>query len=126
MALAATGRNTAAAAMLAGMEDYPRGSQNQADLVREVGLPVARAVLANGQGRHAEAVALMRPVLGEMRQLGGSHAQQDVLEQMFLSAALRAGRMDDVKLLIERVRSRHPVAPEQRIGYAEAARRLNS
>jgi hypothetical protein len=49
-----------------------------------------------------------------------------VLEQMFLSAALGAGRMDDVKLLIDRVRARHPIAPEQRIGYAEGARRLNS
>ena len=61
-----------------------------------------------------------------MVQLGGSHAQQDVLEQMFLSAALKAQRMDDVKLLIDRVRARHPVAPEQRIGYAEGARRLNA
>jgi hypothetical protein len=61
-----------------------------------------------------------------MVRLGGSHAQQDVLEQMFLSAALKAQRLDDVRLLIDRVRLRHPVAPEHRIGYAEGARRLNS
>ena len=34
----------------------------------------------------------MRPVLGEMYRLGGSHAQQDVLEQLFLDAALKAVR----------------------------------
>ena len=46
----------------------------------------------------------MRPVLGEMHRLGGSHAQQDVLEQLFLSnAALRAGLDDDARLLLERV-----------------------
>ena len=32
----------------------------------------------------------MRPVLGEMHQLGGSHAQQDVLMQLFLDSAVKA------------------------------------
>src|SRR4051794_7103237 len=86
MALAATGRDAAAAAMLAGMEDFARGSTPEAALVRDAGLPVAQAVLANGQGRHADAVVAMRPVLGTMYRLGGSHAQQDVLEQLFLDS----------------------------------------
>jgi hypothetical protein len=61
-----------------------------------------------------------------MARLGGSHAQQDVLEQIFLTAALRAGRMDDVRLLLDHVRAKHPIAPERRLGYAQAARRLNA
>ncbi|MFL5252356.1 MAG: hypothetical protein ACJ8AI_05595 [Rhodopila sp.] len=44
MALAATGRDAAAAAMLAGMEDFARGSTPEAALVRDAGLPVARRV----------------------------------------------------------------------------------
>jgi hypothetical protein len=32
----------------------------------------------------------MPPAIGGMHQLGGSHAQQDVLEQVFLVAALKA------------------------------------
>jgi hypothetical protein len=42
------------------------------------------------QGRHQDALTFMRPVVGEMWRLGGSHAQQDVLEQLFLDSALRA------------------------------------
>jgi tetratricopeptide (TPR) repeat protein len=121
MALAATGRDAAAAAMLSGMEDFARGGQPIAQLVRDVALPVARAVLANGQGRHGQAVALMRPVLGEMYRMGGSHAQQDVLEQMFLDSALKAGSNADVRLLLERVAGRHPMPPIRRRGYAMAA-----
>jgi hypothetical protein len=121
MALAATGRDAAAAAMLSGMEDFARGGQPIAQLVRDVALPVARAVLANGQGRHGQAVALMRPVLGEMYRMGGSHAQQDVLEQMFLDSALKAGSDADVRLLLERVAGRHPMPPIRRRGYAMAA-----
>jgi tetratricopeptide (TPR) repeat protein len=126
MALAATGRDAAAEAMLAGMEDFAAAEQPNAVLVREVGLPVARAVLANGQRRHDRAVALMRPVLGEMYRMGGSHAQQDVLEQVFLDSALKAGSDADVRLLLERLAGRHKLPPARRRGYAMAARDILS
>ena len=64
----------------------------------------------------------MRPVLGAMHRLGGSHAQQDVLEQLYLDAAMQAGLPDDARLLLERVAGRHPVPPSRRVGYAEPAR----
>ena len=121
MALAATGRDRAAGAMLGAMRDFASGTQPNARLVAEIALPVTEAVLANGQGRHADAVALMRPVLGEMVRLGGSHAQQDVLEQVFLDSALKAGLEADARMLLERVAGRHPVAPARRRGYAMAA-----
>uniref|UniRef100_UPI002FDC5037 hypothetical protein n=1 Tax=Falsiroseomonas oryzae TaxID=2766473 RepID=UPI002FDC5037 len=60
--------------------------------------------------------------LGGLHRLGGSHAQQDVLEQLFLDAAMQAGLHGDARLLLERVAGRHPVPPERRIGYAAAAR----
>lgn len=121
MALAATGRDSAAEAMLAGIRDFAGGGGPLADLVGGIALPVTRAVLANGQGRHAEAVALMRPVLGDMYRMGGSHAQQDVLEQVFLDSALKAGADGDVRLMMERVAGRHPVPPSRRRGYAMGA-----
>ncbi len=126
MALAATGRDSAAEQMLAGMRDFAQASNAEtpgitARLVRDIALPISVAVFAHGQGRHADAVAAMRPVIGEMYRLGGSHAQQDVLEQVFLDSALKAGLSNDVRMLMERVAGRHPVAPERRRGYAMAA-----
>ncbi len=126
MALAATGRDEAANRMLASMRGYGNADSGPDAIVRTIAAPVSEAVLAHRKRDYARAVDLVRPVLNDMVQLGGSHAQQDVLEQMFLSAALKAQRMDDVRLLIDRVRTRHPVAPENRIGYAEGARRLNA
>ncbi len=120
MALAATGRETAAEAMLAAMRDFAAGEQPTARLVMEVALPVTMAVLAHGQGRHEQALALMRPVIGTMDRMGGSHAQQDVLEQVFLDSALRSGSEADVSMLIERVAGRHPMPPQRRKGYAMA------
>ena len=91
-----------------------------ASLVSEIAIPVCEAVLAHGLGRFAQAVVAMRPVLGEMYRLGGSHAQQDVLEQVYLDAALRSGLDADRDLLMERVSARHPLPPARRVGYAMA------
>ena len=86
MALAAAGRDDAARRMLEGMRAFGAGEGTVARIVRDVALPVCEAVLAHRKGEYARALDLMRPVLGGMHQLGGSHAQQDVLMQLFLEA----------------------------------------
>ena len=84
-------------------------------------MPVCEAVLAHRGGEAARAVGLMRPVLDDMHRLGGSHAQQDVLEQLFLEAATKAGLADDVRSALRRA-ARHPVSADRRVGYAGAAK----
>jgi hypothetical protein len=126
MALAATGRWDAAQRMLDGMRDFAGTNHGtNAPLVAHYALPVCAAVLRHAQGDHAGAVAVMRPALGGMYALGGSHAQQDVLEQLFLSAAMQAGLTEDARMLLERVAGRHAVPPERRAGYAAAARAVS-
>jgi hypothetical protein len=122
MALAADGRHGAAARMLDAMRDH--ASTPNGALVGRIALPVCQAVLLHAEGDHAGAVTAMRPVLGEMYRLGGSHAQQDVLEQLFLHSAMQAGLVGDAALLLERVAGRHAVPPERRIGYVAAARQV--
>jgi hypothetical protein len=124
MALAATGRAEAASRMLTALRDAAQAPSSHAALVGTIALPLSEAVLAFGQDQPARAVALMRPVLGDVYRLGGSHAQQDVLEQLYLHAALRAGLDDDARLLLERVAGRHKLPPHRRIGYRSAAQQL--
>ncbi|HUH86358.1 MAG TPA: tetratricopeptide repeat protein, partial [Stellaceae bacterium] len=97
MALAATGRDAAAQRLLAAMHDFGRGPGAVAQIVGTVALPVSEAVLAHRRGEYGKAVDRMRPVLDEMHRLGGSHAQQDVLQQVFLDSAVKANRGDDVR-----------------------------
>jgi hypothetical protein len=75
--------------------------------------------VARAKGDPARACDLMRPALAGMYRLGGSHAQQDVLLQLFLDCAVKARRADDVKTALERV-ARYPVPPAQRVGYGDA------
>jgi tetratricopeptide (TPR) repeat protein len=121
MALATTGRGEAADRMLAAMRAFGARSGTVAEVVRDVALPVSEAVLLNRRGEYARATALMRRALVGMSALGGSHAQQDVLLQLYADAALKANRPDDLEAALARAgMGRKP--PAERIGYAEAAR----
>jgi tetratricopeptide (TPR) repeat protein len=87
MALAAAGRASAARSMLQSLKD------NSSMVMREVAAPVCEALLAHRRGHHGLVIALMAPVLGRLRELGGSHAQRDVLVQIFSDSSRRAQRV---------------------------------
>jgi len=123
MALTADGRLEAAERMLDAMRDHGRANTGEnARIVRDAAVPCCEALLLRARGRHAEAVKAMRPAIGGLYELGGSHAQQDVLEQLFLDCAMEAGLASDAQMLLERVTGRWPTPPEKRVGYAKAAR----
>ena len=125
MALTAAGRWDTAGRMIEGMRAFAEaGRGTAAPLVRDYALPIGEALVARAKGDPARASDLMRPALTGMYRLGGSHAQQDVLQQLFLDCAVQARRADDVKALLERV-ARYPVPPAQRVGYEDALRLVN-
>jgi tetratricopeptide (TPR) repeat protein len=126
MALTATGRTAAAERMIEAVRVFAKGRGTLPPLVRDYVLPIAEAQLAHAAGRYAEAVALMRPAIGGMYQLGGSHAQQDVLEQLFVDAALKAGSTADIRLALERVEGLRPIPPARYVGWREAANRVRA
>jgi len=124
MALTATGRTAAAQRMIEAMRAYANGCGTVPPIVRDYVLPIAEAQLAHAGGRHAEALDLMRPAIGGMYQLGGSHTQQDVLEQLFLDTALKAGSNADIRLALERLAGRLAIAPERYVGWRKAAKQV--
>jgi tetratricopeptide (TPR) repeat protein len=123
MALAATGREDVAGRMLDGMRTYANGGQSNAAVVRDIALPISEAVLAHRRGEHSAALDRMRPIIAETQRMGGSHAQHDVLRQIFLDCAMAAGAADDVRLVLT-LAARYPVPVNQRVGYAKATQRF--
>ncbi|MCP5368782.1 MAG: tetratricopeptide repeat protein [Hyphomicrobiales bacterium] len=91
MALIAAGRDAAAADRLAAVEAAAAGDGTNAGMVREVGLPIARAIQAFAAADYATAAALLLPVRYRAHAFGGSHAQRDMLDRTLIEAALRAG-----------------------------------
>jgi hypothetical protein len=123
MALAATGREDVAGRMLDGMRTYANGGQSNAAVVRDIALPISEAVLAHRRGEHSAALDRMRPIIAETQRMGGSHAQHDVLRQIFLDCAMAAGSADDARLVLT-LAARYPAAVNQRVGYAKAAQQF--
>jgi hypothetical protein len=74
------------------------------DVMRDVGAPLMRGLVAFAAGRYdaaAEAIHRVRPISAR---LGGSHAQRDVIDQTLLAAAARgSGKAAGRALLNERI-----------------------
>jgi hypothetical protein len=59
---------------------------------RDVALPAARGLLAHARGDHGQAVLELGSALPRMLEVGGSHAQRDLFEQIHLDALVRSGQ----------------------------------
>jgi tetratricopeptide (TPR) repeat protein len=75
---------------------------------REVALPAAEGVLAHARSEYAAAVGHLGPALGRMLEIGGSHAQRDLFEQLYLDSLLRSGHRLAAQQLLERRRAMEP------------------
>jgi tetratricopeptide (TPR) repeat protein len=124
LALTRTSRNAEAAHFIKGIEDAAaQAAPLLADTLSNAAVPICKAILAEAEGHSDAAVALMRPALATMHRLGGSHAQQDLLEQIFWRFAYAAGAQADRQLIFERIRGTRHLPPQHSIGWRDAARR---
>ncbi len=92
MAFTSDDRAGAADRLLRALERTAGGTDSNAMMTREVGLPVARAIKAFDRGDYGTTVSLLMPVRALAHRFGGSHAQRDVIQQTLLEAALRDGQ----------------------------------
>jgi tetratricopeptide (TPR) repeat protein len=127
MALAATGRDAGAAQFLDGLRAHASdASVWTAPAIADVVIPVCEAALAHRRGEHARVVALLAPRREKIRLLGDSNAQRDLFMQMLIDSVVKADRRDVVGDMIAHETATRTVPPSQRVGYAVAARWLES
>jgi hypothetical protein len=103
MAFVGAGRWADAEAAVTTMAAAVNQPGDNAMFTREVGLPVARALVAFGRGDHASACDLLRSVRNQAGRFGGSHAQRDLLDLTLIASARSAGETSlERALLTER------------------------
>jgi hypothetical protein len=90
-AFVGAGRTAAAKEVMAAQAVALERPGDNALFVRAVGLPAMRALEAFGEGRHADAADLLRPIRSQTHLFGGSHAQRDVIDLTLIEAAARGG-----------------------------------
>ncbi len=92
MALIGRGDAAAAQSLLAAVQRRAeRGSESNAAMAREVGLPLMRGLLAFDAGDAATAIALLAPLRDTAHRFGGSHAQRDLIDLTLLAACTLPG-----------------------------------
>lgn len=85
---------------LAAMEHRAVGSHTNAAMTRDVGLPMAHALISFSLGHYAECVELLLPIRTIAHRFGGSHAQRDLIHLTLVEAALRAGKLKLARALV--------------------------
>ena len=104
MALAAVDPAAAEEFLRACEQFAASGQGTEAEVMADVGLPLARAVVAHRRGAYSDAVDHLYPVRQRIRRIGASHAQRDLFHQLLIDAACRAARDGEAReLLAERL-----------------------
>lgn len=89
--------------MLKSMQTYAKTTQPLIQRTwTEIVLPAARGMVAHARRDWEHAIALLRPTLPHLHAIGGSHAQRDLFEQVYLDAWLRAEQNYEALHLLER------------------------
>lgn len=82
----------------------------------EVTVPAARGLAAAGLGRHAQAVSELKPVMSRLQEVGGSHAQRDLFDLIYLDALEHAGEIARARAVVQkRIVDRGHIAWQHRV-----------
>jgi hypothetical protein len=91
--LARAGRPEADA-LLQAVETHAQGASASAHAVwPRVAVPACRGLLAHARGDHETVVDQLGQALPRLLEVGGSHAQRDLFEQIFIDALVRSGSL---------------------------------
>jgi hypothetical protein len=122
MAELRAGREALVERRLAAMRETAASGAEAGGLYRTVGIPVVEGLTAFHHGAYDQAVEALLPVRFDLWQIGGSHAQRDVVDWTLTEAALRAGQRDvALSLAYERLGTRPRSTPNRRFLREAAA-----
>ena len=111
MAFVATERNGAADELTCKLE-YGAGRDNWSGMmIREVGLPVSRAIRDFGAGHYSNAVRTLAKVRYTANKFGGSHAQRDIIVQTLIESARLSGQYSFARALLAERASNKAASP---------------
>jgi hypothetical protein len=123
--LARAGRPEAEILLAAVRRHAATGQGASAVTWRDVALPLCNGLHAHATGNFEAAVAGLREALPRLVEIGGSHAQRDLFDQIHLDALLRSGRLGAAQYLLEQRRQGDPDGVPVNRALAGLYRRLD-
>ena len=96
---------------VAAMEQKLGGTDTNAMMTREVGLPLAQALVSFANASYADTVKRLLPIRTIASRFGGSHAQRDLIHLTLVEAALRSGQVKLARALVAERTQLKPSSP---------------
>jgi len=122
--LARAGR-AEAATLMANLKDFAgKAPDFSREAWQKVALPACQGLLAHAQGRHDAVLEHMGRALPRMMEIGGSHAQRDLFNQVMLDSLIRTGRLVPAQQMLEQRRALDPIDVQTNKALAEIYSRL--
>ncbi len=84
-----------------GRQRAANGADNATQVWRQVATPAAQGLLAHARGQHLQAIDGLGQALPRLLEIGGSHAQRDLFEQIYLDALMHSGRWGAAQQLVQ-------------------------
>ncbi len=112
MAFIANEQHELADKMLEMMENTASKENDSGKMIRNVGLPVGRALRAFGSGNYAEAAEFLYDIRYIANQFGGSHAQRDIINQTMIESAIRANQLNYARGFLAERSARKSTSPQ--------------
>lgn len=97
--------------MMASIEAYaPQAPKGTRGAWVDVAVPACRGLLAHARGLHAQAARELGVALPRMIEIGGSHAQRDLFEQIRMDALVQTGQFATAQNLLQQQANLYPAS----------------
>ena len=90
------------------LKDHAASQAQREPVWEQVAVPAARGLLAHVQGDFGRAATLLAQALPKLAAIGGSHAQRDLFDQIFLDSLMRSGRWATAQQIVQQRLRGHP------------------
>ena len=80
--------------LMRNIEAFARTPPQSTGVWQHVAVPACQGLLAHAKGDHVHAAERLRQALPRLAEIGGSHAQRDLFEQIYLDALLQSGQWE--------------------------------
>jgi tetratricopeptide (TPR) repeat protein len=102
-----------------------RGPRSSRDVWHAVGITLAEGLMAHAAGDAEAALAAIEPALARLPEIGGSHAQRDLFDQIVLDCLLHTNRWLRAQQILETRRLTDPMGVPVNTALATVYDRLN-
>ena len=111
--------------LLVSLGDFaPRSPEFQRAAWNEICVPACTALAAHARGDHSTVVSSLGQVVPRMVEIGGSHAQRDLFDLVFLDSLIQTGRYVTAQGLLEQRRGFDPEGVPTNLALAQVYENL--